>query len=869
MMITSISLRNVRRFVEPVTIDNIGPGLNVLSAPNESGKSTFFDALQAGFFESHRSQNQRIKGLTPRVGGDPEVTICFDLDGASWTLFKRWSSSGKRKQASLTKDGVLVAQGEQAEDTLASMVAAPKEGGPAALLWVRQGVVEVSSDSAENTARQDIMKLVTGEVESMTVGRRMDRAAKACVEVLKANVTATGKPRTGGPLQMASETVAGLTSHRDVVLERVTALEEALKRRRAVRAELAELRDEEDTTARLGRLKEAEMRLSEAEKQDADVQLAQGRVDTLEAKETRAREKVEKLRLDVVGLAKAQSSVKRTAERTEKAQRAFDTARGRREKAKKAQSKAQAAHNKATEQLKLVMQSEASAGAVARREELTRQIADAETLRGEIETLNAEIGQEISTTGLQQLEGLATALSVAERAREAAAPILRITYDGAGAGKVLWRGEVVEGDRDHPITEVTDLQISGVGCMSITPNDSTEGGGVDAAQKALDQALASSGYTTVEVARVSAKIRTSKEEQLRAREAEFKAIAPKGVESLRAALVELPEVKETDVDLPVRADAENAEAETKEALHNAALELSAAEEVFETVRDTLEVEQRDSVSAEALLQAAEAILDGVKDPEAEVASQDEVLKKLVEELTAARDGLATLREAVIDLDAANVAVDRARSVIENSRILGEKLERELAGLIERIRLSSSDAPEEELAFVEGQLETAEARLAEIEFEVEVNRRLKAALDAARKAALEAHVKPVTDELQPLLRMLWPDAEPEIDAESGTIIRITRRSVEEDFEVLSGGTREQISLMVRLAFANILAKQGRPAPLILDDAIVYTDDDRIEQMFNALTLRSSNLQIIVFSCRQRAFRGLGGDLLSINRADDAA
>ena len=180
MMITSITLRNVRRFVEPVTIADIGPGLNVLSARNETGKSTFFDALQACFFENHRSQNQRVKGLTPRVGGDPEVTICFDLDGASWTLFKCWSSSGKRKAARLAKDGVLVAQGEQAEDALASMVSGPKEGGPAALLWVRQGVVEVSSDSAENTARQDIMRLVTGEVESMTVGRRMDKASQAC-----------------------------------------------------------------------------------------------------------------------------------------------------------------------------------------------------------------------------------------------------------------------------------------------------------------------------------------------------------------------------------------------------------------------------------------------------------------------------------------------------------------------------------------------------------------------------------------------------------------------------------------------------------------------------------------------------------------
>ena len=98
-----------------------------------------------------------------------------------------------------------------------------------------------------------------------------------------------------------------------------------------------------------------------------------------------------------------------------------------------------------------------------------------------------------------------------------------------------------------------------------------------------------------------------------------------------------------------------------------------------------------------------------------------------------------------------------------------------------------------------------------------------------------------------------------------ITRLTRRSVEEDLAVLSGGTREQVSLLVRLAFANLLARRGTPAPVILDDAIVYTDDDRIEQMFDALTRRAEGLQIIVLSCRQRAFRALGGQALGITPA----
>ena len=73
------------------------------------------------------------------------------------------------------------------------------------------------------------------------------------------------------------------------------------------------------------------------------------------------------------------------------------------------------------------------------------------------------------------------------------------------------------------------------------------------------------------------------------------------------------------------------------------------------------------------------------------------------------------------------------------------------------------------------------------------------------------------------------------------------------------------MLVRLAFARMHARAGRTAPLVLDDALVFTDDDRIEAMFDALHRQASDLQIIVLTCRQRAFRDLGGNRLIISRA----
>ena len=865
MFIKSITLHNVRRFTNPVTIDQIGSGLNVLSAPNESGKSTFFDALQAVFFENHRSWSKYARSLAPNIGGDPEITVCFDLDNTSWKLSKQWSSSPGRKQASLEKNGIPVAQGEQAEELLAEMIAAPKNGGPAALLWVRQGLVEMSGDIEEHAACRDIMKLVAGEVESITVGRRMDRAINACNEALKENLTSTGKEKTGGPLKTAGETVLELTGLRDDAQERVTASREDLQQRRSVKAQLAEFQDERENMARSAQLKEAEQRLSEAEQQNADVKLAQGRVDTLVARQEALLERAEKLRSDIDNLTKTNESFTESSEQLRQVKSAFDTAKNDRNQAWMIRDKARNAHELARKRLQQVMQAEASAGAVARRTELTRRIADAETLHRKIETLGIETRQEISSDALRQIEALSTALSVAKQTRDALAPVLRIAYEGAD--RILCHGKPLAENLDHPVTIATDLLVPGIGTMSITPGDNSASGNVEPARNALKQALEQAGYSTIEAARDSNRARSAREEELRTHEARFKAIAPGNIKALRAELAELPDETETDPDLPTLADAKQAEVEAEKTLHDANIKSGAAEETFETLRDELAKKHGRAESAQILRQAALAALRDMEDPKAEIIAQNRMLQNLVQELGKARDDLAALQKTVIDLDTARAAVKRARDVIENNRMSREKLERELAGLTARIELSSSDAPEEDLALLQGRLKFARARLAETRFDVDVNLRLKAALDEARKATLETHVKPVTDELKPLLRILWPDAEPGINAENGALVRITRGNVEENLEALSGGTREQISLMVRLAFANILARQGQPAPIILDDAIVYTDDDRIEQMFNALTRQSNHLQIIVLSCRQRAFRELGGTLLSINRAEN--
>jgi DNA repair exonuclease SbcCD ATPase subunit len=188
------------------------------------------------------------------------------------------------------------------------------------------------------------------------------------------------------------------------------------------------------------------------------------------------------------------------------------------------------------------------------------------------------------------------------------------------------------------------------------------------------------------------------------------------------------------------------------------------------------------------------------------------------------------------------------------------LREEAAELNGRIRARADAAVEEAWQEAAEKLGAAQRRVAALEREVALLTRLRTALEAARAEARDHYFAPVMTELRPLLGLLFEDATVTFDEETLLPRTVSRNGLEEPVGVLSGGMREQLAVLTRLAFARLLAKDGQPAPVILDDALVYSDDDRIERMFDALHRQASGQQIIVFSCRQRAFAQLGGTIL---------
>ena len=63
------------------------------------------------------------------------------------------------------------------------------------------------------------------------------------------------------------------------------------------------------------------------------------------------------------------------------------------------------------------------------------------------------------------------------------------------------------------------------------------------------------------------------------------------------------------------------------------------------------------------------------------------------------------------------------------------------------------------------------------------------------------------------------------------------------------------------------EEDQPFPKMpVELSLVFTDDDRIERMFRALHRQARDMQILVLSCRQRAFRDLGARSLAFAETD---
>ncbi|MCA9560335.1 MAG: hypothetical protein KC583_17420, partial [Myxococcales bacterium] len=134
------------------------------------------------------------------------------------------------------------------------------------------------------------------------------------------------------------------------------------------------------------------------------------------------------------------------------------------------------------------------------------------------------------------------------------------------------------------------------------------------------------------------------------------------------------------------------------------------------------------------------------------------------------------------------------------------------------------------------------------------RALFEAVEARYAETQRRFLAPVVQEARPYLQAIRPGTQLQMTP-ALTVDKVVRAGAEEAFDQLSGGTREQLSVIVRLALARVLARDGTAMPLILDDTMGWTDDGRFLQMTRILRNAAKEMQLIILTCHPGRFARL--------------
>ena len=126
----------------------------------------------------------------------------------------------------------------------------------------------------------------------------------------------------------------------------------------------------------------------------------------------------------------------------------------------------------------------------------------------------------------------------------------------------------------------------------------------------------------------------------------------------------------------------------------------------------------------------------------------------------------------------------------------------------------------------------------------------------RQEARQRYVAPFKERIEQFGRIVFDSTfDVELDEQLG-IARRTLNGITLDVEQLSTGTREQLGILARLACAAIVSPDGNGVPVVIDDALGWSDPTRLQRMGAAIAAAGKHYQVIVLTCTPGRYAHVG-------------
>lgn len=856
MKIRAIRLREVGRFSDPVALEGLTGGLDVLAGPNELGKSTILKAVNTALFLPHTSKKQEIEELRPYAGGAPLIELDLEVEGRSWRLRKQYLSSRSAELRDLSTN--QLSRGADAEAQLATLLGGT---GHFALLCVTQGAA-LASMAPVRTGGATFMAAIESEVENVADGSASRFVAERVRSELAGLLTSHNPPRPTGVYKAALDERDSLVKQKDAAQERLQRAQMRLDALERLRGELAGLADVDAANARQDAADAARRAFETAREARDKCKTADAAVAACQRHLEAAQAMLDALDRRVDELVRRESVAAETAPLLADCEaRAADGAK-RTTEARDARNALKAA----------LAGFEKDRQAIVRFERLTELSGRLEAARAaEAERKDFDAALAANAAGDKLVEAArreSAAITTIEARLAAAAPRVSLAYAPGAIGKVKVDGRpLADGEVLQP-TRPLMLEIAGIGVITIAPGQSDDVAKDEARIAAhrgkLADLLQRAGASSLEDAERLLAERREAETRLTEATMRLKASAPEGLDRLVRAHAELAASASGIDALPSLEDLEARAGEAIEALGAAEAQLAEAETAERDTHKELATLRARAASCAADIARLSSEL-GTPDARAvALAEKRDALAAAQSALNAAvRDAAAWREKAPEETHFAELkrSAESSEADCQKARNDLAALRQQEAGLLGELRTDRADDVAAQLDELSDLCAQAEARCRDLQEEAAALQLLAQELDAAAARTRDRFAKPVVARLAPYLQLMLPQAKLVL-GEDLAPQALERGSVREDFARLSGGTQEQLGLLVRLAFARLLSETGNPAPLIIDDAVVNTDDDRLMRLFQALRLAAQAHQVLVLTCRQRDFDALGGHRITL-------
>ena len=895
MRIESVTVRRFQCIGDPGVTVELGPGLNVIHGPNEAGKTTLLRALQAGLTLKATITGKQRDAMAPRAGGHPEVEVAFDRGGTRYELRKEFKKQNGKVELVLA-DGSdrRTLAGEEAEDALREAMGVratarqPQRSqehlGIWPLLWVEQGAStdppsEQLTETAQSTLSQRLSEasgqVLSGEGDEQLLERAKERYARYYTEA--------GQERTAAD----------------------SPLKQARDRFKAAETQLAQLREQQrqhgadvDEFARLERgIADLEGQIPELRRARDESKTQADAIRSLKGELEKARQQLETKREEAKRLRERAKNREQKRAALEKARRDLEDKQEKSDHAKRTEQDhasirptlASAVEQAESERARLkrqIQRIEAHVSLLREQgelEQLERQLREARTLHERIVELKGKVeASPVTEKRLEEIEKLARRVSDARVALEAASAGIevrakqgiRIAVDGTAE-------ELESGARSrHTAAEPSTVEVGDVAEVHVTPGGeglAERREELGEAETRLGEALERAQAATVQEARDAAGERRGWEQQIATDQRLLQTHAPEGIErleSLASATRSRIDSHAAQRDRFTQPDddalpEERAEAERwRDAV---AEELESVENRLEDERQKLaahdEQAERNRSTRQLAEQARDQVQEDLRKREQELEREekrdgtDEALEEAAAESERNRDEQARKverREAELaekNLEQAEAEEERAGQALETAQQELSTKRGNRQTLAERLSAGERIGLHEKLDATAAEHETARSAVEAEERRATASRLLYETLAACRDEARSAYLGPLREEVQPLLSRLFPAASLGFD-ESFQVTGLDRPGSGADgFHDLSEGAREQVGLVGRLAMARLLARD-EPLAVMLDDALVSTDGERLDRMGAILQQCARDLQVILTTCHWERYRRIG-------------